>query len=719
MVEPSLLLQGFSVMSGGAHGLAGYVYQQDYAAFRILGSEAKRLLTPSDLDDCVASFKVEGRQTPEGPAWDVAWTLEGGVVHLRECKDTAITREDRREFYLRARREIAEGTDPSSLQIGWVTDPGKQRGHILRYLAEMAGIASRAGDTRGDGLPDSVDSPERALAEAIYHLSQDKSAQQPAVAQDAARTLLARLTIDRFRAEELAASVEKTAPTIFESGTGATIRELIQGKLSATIQRDRFAGYTRQRFLEELGISQLTLDLAQPLRDILTFHSAATTAAHIAGITWSCRPDRPPKIWSLKERLDQRDVERSGVLVAKTGAGKTTSSLQMYAEQASRMNKHHVLRVEADNVDTDLVKLLPRLCCMLCGVSSSWLVIDGLDQIVRPMQQAWRQTLSRLLQLPNLTVVMTARREVVAADDWMQALLSTLPAIALDELSDEQVIAEFGDVGLPAPRNRALLDCLRNAYLFSLYAQTVTDDDMPLTDRGEVTAFDVIEAYWRRRVTAESQGFRVAGEPATSAVSKRAAADYLADQTLAGQIVFERPRDNITVANGIETLCREGVLIARSTATVVWWHSWLREFAAIERLLGKLENTNLTTVAQAVCDIPVDHAARNAAVGGCKWFVSHRDVGSVEDYLSALYDARTGLARDALTVLLEDSPRHLQLAKLPPKLLIEALSIAREMKARQWHDQVASLPDSLFAGLDGPGLNQAVLRYEGEMMNDE
>ena len=192
-------------MSGGAHGLAGYVYQQDYVAFRVLGSQAKRLLIPDDIEDCVASFKVEGRQTPEGPAWDAAWTLEDGTVHLRECKDTAITRDDRKTFYLRVRREIAEGTDPSHLHIGWVTDAGKQ-GDILHHLVEMARIASDAAETRGDTLPDRVDSAERALEESLYYLSHDESVQEPAVAQQAARGLLARLTIDRFRAKELAAS---------------------------------------------------------------------------------------------------------------------------------------------------------------------------------------------------------------------------------------------------------------------------------------------------------------------------------------------------------------------------------------------------------------------------------------------------------------------------------------------------------------------------------
>ena len=703
-------------MSGGACGLAGYVYQQDYVAFRFLGSEAKRLLIPDDITHCVASFKVEGRQTEGGPAWDVAWTLEDGTMHLRECKDTAITRDDRKAFYRRACQEIAKGTDPSKLCIGWVTDEGKQEGKILNHLTEMARIAIDAIEISGDKLPNGVNSAETALAEALYYLSYDDEQKMP---QDTARALLARLAIDRFRAEELAESIEWMAPSIFQSGTGTTIRQLIQGNVTTTIQRDGFAEYTRQRFLEELKHCQLTLEMEGSLRDILTYHSTPTVASSIPGITWSCRPERPKQLWALSERLGEWNEQCSCVLVGRTGVGKTTSSLQLHASQASHMNKHHVLRVEAGDVDTDVVTLLPRLCSMLCGVSATWIGIDGLDRIVPAMQHTWRQTLKRLLSLPNLTVVITARREVVAAHDWMQELLSVLPEIPLDDLSEEQVVAEFQAVGLPPPRNQSLLNCLKNAFLLSIYAKTVSDDDVSLTYQGEATAFDVIEAYWNRRVTTESQGFRVSGNAAESAVAKRAAVGYLSDRTLAGNLVIERPNDNTVVANGIETLCREGVLTNRSTTTVAWYHSWLGEYAAIERLIGMLENPNVDMVAHAVCGISIDHAARNAAVGGCKWIIAHRDLGYIEDYLSALYNGNSGLAREALVVLLEDSPRHLQLSRLPPRLLIEAISLAREMKARQWNDQIVSIPDSLFAGSDGPELNLAIFQYESEMMNHE
>ena len=165
-------------------------------------------------------------------------------------------------------------------------------------------------------------------------------------------------------------------------------------------------------------------------------------------------------------------------------------------------------------------------------------------------------------------------------------------------------------------------------------------------------------------------------------------------------------------------LYREGVVLQHSTGTVVWAHAWLGEFAAIERLMEQLKSPSAKTIAEAVSGIKPDHAARTAARGGCKWIVSHPDLGRVEDYLRTLYAANKGFAREALAVLIEDSPRHLDLAKLSTPLLLNAITDAREMGMPQWRGQVALLPDSLFTKPDGPALQLAVFRYESEVKDN-
>jgi hypothetical protein len=121
-------------MSGGASSLAGYIYQQRYLAFRVLSSVAAGHLPGYPAQMKIKEFTVEGRDGPTGPAWDVGFCLEDDSVHLRECKDTPITRWDRCDFYRRVRQELGAGTAASRLTVGWVTDPDKQ-GNILDHFS--------------------------------------------------------------------------------------------------------------------------------------------------------------------------------------------------------------------------------------------------------------------------------------------------------------------------------------------------------------------------------------------------------------------------------------------------------------------------------------------------------------------------------------------------------------------------------------------------------
>ncbi len=699
----------------GAGGLGGYVYQHDYAAWRILASEARRLLVLDDTDNCVASFRIEGRETPEGPAWDVAWTCESGAVHLRECKDTKIQPDDRKTFYRRIRKAIAAGADPTRLSVGWVTDPGKQDGNIIEHLRGMTTIAPSAVDVVTE-RPTRVDSSLNALKEAIYLLAAEVIEGLPPVPESTARELCQRMIVDEYRAHDLATSVEWLAPRLFQSGMGGTIRQHIQGQIATRIQEYGVADYTRCTFLDELETDLLTLEMQTELQELLSHVNVTTDPEDIPGIVWSCRPDRAPTVWSLTDRLDKWQGDGSCFVVAPSGVGKTVTSLQMHSEQAQRLARCHALRVEADKIAEGSVGMLPRLGALLCGVSTTWLVIDGLDQIERSMKQTWREALGRMLRFPNLTVVVTARREVLTAHGWMQELHSGLPEIPLEELSEEQITEEFEAAGLSPSQNRSLIKCLRNGYLFSIYAKTVSSRDMPLASAGEVSAFDVIEEYWKRRVTAESQGFRAIDTPDGGARVKLAAVEHLAACGLEGVDVYRRSTER-DVAEGIEGLCREGVLIEHTSLTVVWAHAWLKEYAIIELLLSRTADPNAVNIAQVVNEVTHDHSARIAAVAACKWIVSRRGTGRIADYLSELHGNSVGL-RDALTVLLEDSPTHLDLAELPPALLLEALSLARAMRASQWLEQVASLPDSLFVGPKAEELQRAVLRYESEMLSN-
>jgi hypothetical protein len=165
------------------------------------------------------------------------------------------------------------------------------------------------------------------------------------------------------------------------------------------------------------------------------------------------------------------------------GIGKTVASQLAFEQEATQGQPSRTLRIEARTLDAARVDALLRLSCMLCGVGPTWIAIDGLDEIPHNLGQQWIRVLSILTSLPNLTVLVTARREVLAVHEWLDDAVSPLHRVDMQLLSTTQVEQAFSKVGLPPPKNPQLVAVLRNPFLLSLYADIVASTDMPLAER--------------------------------------------------------------------------------------------------------------------------------------------------------------------------------------------------------------------------------------------
>jgi hypothetical protein len=569
-------------MSGGAPGLAGYIYQQRYLAFQVLSSIAAGSLPDYPGQMKIDEFAVEARDDPTGPVWDVWVRLEDGAIHLRECKDTVITRADRVAFYRRIRQEVQAGTAPSRLTVGWVTDPEKQ-GNILNHFAGMAALVSQPLILQVS-CPEEVRSAAAALDEAIFCLCSPPTIQDtaPAMSLTDAKDVLSRLSVERHRMSDLEDVVAFLAEAVFAAGTGRVIDRYIQGEFSARICQERQARYTIPTFLEAVKLAPVVLEASGAMGDLLRFHTGVAEEEDIPSVCWARLPGAPRRIWSLEERFGEIDFA-SYLLTASIGVGKTVTTLQGFANERTRRNGHHVLRVVARELDQDTSNALLKLVCILCGLSPTWLSIDGIDEIHADRRGEWRLLLRRLLRLPRLTLVLTARTEVVAAYPWLQDIGS--PERVLTRLTEDQVTEEFQRVGLPVPANRSLIDVLRTPLFFFLYARVASREDMPLAQSGEVTGFGVIEAFWQRTVLSTSVGHRALGDEEQSQHPKRLAAEHMVRQTLDGNTLLRPGTCPADVSAGYETLRREGVIISQGTHAYRWAHDWLREYALIDYVL--------------------------------------------------------------------------------------------------------------------------------------
>jgi hypothetical protein len=686
-------------------------------------------LVQKSLGPQLCGFSIEGRTSENAPCWDVRLVFTDGTVELAECKDTKVTRADRLIFYDRLREEIASGTPPGRITPTWVTDESKQSTNILDYLG---GIPTAIEQLDLASLPnvssDRVLSTNHAIQEAVYRLchytdeevteggkNNTKNVSRPCTLEEA-KTVLKRLQIACHRFEDLDRSVKLLMTGVLSTGSADAVYKSITGVLTDEIVMNGEARFTIDTFLQAVETTVLARDVEGRLQHLLSFNAASGFRQRMRLIQWTRLHGAPTTQWGLAERVPEYNPAHSCLIVAGMGVGKTIASQMAFDQEAERQHPSRVIRLEARALDREDLHAAVRLACILCGVGPTWLALDGLDEVPHGLRPNWESALGAITSMPNLTLLVTVRREVLAAREWLANSTAMLPPVEIHSLEPTQVERAFSDAGLQVPTNPRLILALRNPFLLSLYADIVTPDDMPLAESGEVTAFKVIDEFWKRRVRGMSEGQRSVGESEGSQEPKRRAAVFLGDRMLVGDLAMMRNAPDPQVNTGLEMLLREGVIREQGADAVAWIHEWLREYALVDRLLSRCNASTAVMLARRiVADCAIDHVARAAATGGAKWVIAHPDSGTAHEYLVELWTLRPGYASEVLALLIVGDANLLNLAALPMELLIEAVHQAHLVRASQWRTQTALLPLSLFTGDDGPRLQDVVTTYEVEV----
>src|SRR5262249_28048164 len=153
---------------------------------------------------------------------------------------------------------------------------------------------------------------------------------------------------------------------------------------------------------EAVNVGTVALQMSGLKAALLRFSSGAASGPEIPDVCWARLPGAPRKLWSLQERLGETSLPAC-LLTASIGRRKTVTSLQAFASERARRNGHHVLRVEARDLDKENTDALLKLACVLCGLAPTWLSVDGLDEVRRDRREEWSLLTRRLLRLPRLT----------------------------------------------------------------------------------------------------------------------------------------------------------------------------------------------------------------------------------------------------------------------------------------------------------------------------
>jgi hypothetical protein len=326
-----------------------------------------------------------------------------------------------------------------------------------------------------------------ALQEAVYQLCRDPEPDSDSrrCIFDEAREVLQRLRVDRHRFEDFDARIDLLSRGLLDRGIAIAIREFVTGALTERIVKTGQARFSPDELLEAVGTTRVALEVEGRIRDLMNDCAASGQQRPARAIRWISLPGRPSTTWRLDERIPDYEPDRSCLIVAGMGIGKTVANQQAFEVEGRRKDPRRVLRVEARVLDHEALSALQRLVCLLAGVAPTWLSIDGLDEVPIGLTGLWEQAISTFACLPKVTLLATVRSEVFAARPWLKDCTEGLERLAMGQLEPSAVEKAFQDVGLPVPENKRLIAALRNPLLLSLYADIVTPQDMPLVESGQ------------------------------------------------------------------------------------------------------------------------------------------------------------------------------------------------------------------------------------------
>ena len=678
-------------MSNGASAQAGIDYQYNYGVYRVVCAIVPTKVPNYPKEKQLTSFGIESPTGVDGPAWDIFLEADAGLREFIEVKDTRITSDDRRRFYLRLRQELKKTEKSFVSQIGWVTDKDK---NTPAAIASLEGVAAAARDYTGDvpiAPPERVASSQDALQEALYYLcsKENDTGNIPPLLIGDALGLLCLLRVECFQAAELRDITNQVLSSLFASRDGQTVREHVLGFLLDRVTEDKRAQFSVNEFITLLESKALRLNLPDTIASLVGEDSGiAPSPVRATDITWDKIPGKPTTHWMLSDRLPALSKTMKAVVEGSQGTGKTAASVLEFQRVKQELNPAHCFWVDAAVLSVEKIDHLPRLCSLFSGVEKTCLIIDSLDELPPENEQVWQRSIDYLKRLPRLQLRIFVRSEVLATSNSLRKMTEGIEHLDLGELTPEQVRECLENQQITVPSNSRMIDVLRNPLLLSLFAQDATaSTGQSLAGRAS-GFYSSIRSFMRRRIGSDSQGLR--SRSRERSLDEKLAAFVEAQRlSLQGMVVFE---GEAATRAGLNTLVNEGVFLSTTHNVYRWRHDAFREYAITEHVIGAVSNLTATNIIAELRSLESPAVRSVAATGIVRWLVDSISPNlSLTEYLRALWAEDSGLARDALSVALREYNGALIFDSFPTEMLIEAIEFARQLKLDKWARALGNL----------------------------
>jgi len=457
--------------------------------------------------------------------WDVL-IEDSNSLSLIEVKSGKIAKDDRKIFWLRLRRELAQQrASAKSFIPALVIDPDHCKN--AEIWTKLATAAQNLETPVPSAPPARVNTPKQLLEEALYWLC----SQDPAVGADIERSevshaidVLSRFRLKSWRIEDLDQAVSKFLLAIFADGITDVIRHQMIGWVDdrATDPNRESHHFTPLEMFHEIDLLQrsLTTKPGQISKWRNLWNDLPKLVRGRVRQTLGLNGRSIPKEESQAAALSKiRSGTRDAIVLGPAGIGKSAFLCQISEEIRTQGNLllfcglGDLLPDELEDFE-ESVRFQVSLNSLQTSEHLVRLLVDGLDEVEEPTRSEIGQRLKRLGQIPHLRIILTLRDAVWNENPKIRGEFENWDQIILTEWDPQIVQQTLRGTRVEGRVTGNLSALLRTPILFDIFWRTFVEIETAELERLQSieTRHGLLASFWRECVVESKRHFQITRE---------------------------------------------------------------------------------------------------------------------------------------------------------------------------------------------------------------
>lgn len=506
----------------------GFRYQDLYLLRLVLEKIKDELISKINNTANLSSQLKFGVEAEVGQKdWDIL-IIKDKKHELIEVKSGEVTKDDRKTFWLRLRKELNNsGNKPEEIYpILVISDPTITAYNEIKSLSQK---------TNFDGIKiptqeiNRISSDESLVEEALYWLSgvtieSKKNNKDQEIKKDhgitvpeiTAKKALSRFSLREIPKDKLESELENAISLLGTNIEEKVIRQQLEGWLSnkAVLKENEKHFFTIQDLKNEVSLLKKFIDLspevikeAGRIKGEYAKYCVETWKNKINDINGLKKYDLA-EIQTKINSIDWEIQSSSKIILGESGSGKSISLFELY-NKISKIPNTEIIPFFIKDLKTDLFKNAIEVLTNLSLMNNKkvFILADGLDEISPKNSEKILHILDILRISSNIVCIASCKKVDWESRSKLREQAKQWDSIELNEWETKIIENEIKDLNLKDNVSQGLKQLLHNPFYLDLFIRTFKDSKISTITLQ--TRHELLKSFWETKVISDDKFERI------------------------------------------------------------------------------------------------------------------------------------------------------------------------------------------------------------------